>query len=385
MLNCLYISRYAPDRSPTDPYTGLPWFLSENTSLSGFWGKPQRGLVAFAEKCCQIIEVDSHGKGWLSRSDFLRKILSEVEKPDAILCGIDEYSLGLGLLVSRIKGGRVFAIIEDPPFTTRYQRIKGMRGSIEKNLRTRLLRNLLDRCTGFFCFIEKEVLREIGLRKVPPYQMMNGASRVAINWAQKNGPGDHSTGTFTVGFVGAVAQRQGMEGLLEIVALAKKEERNLRLRLIGPIEPDYVPAFQRQIRELNLDSCTDVTGWLPYPRMLEQLQGCNVGVYCNPPTNWYRVAQPLKICEYLALGKPTVAWDYAGTRRLLNHGQFGILIPSGNKQAFAEALISLNEPAINDSFRSAILAAVRDGWGSQYWYGKVLQTIEEKCKEKFNG
>jgi len=39
-----------------------------------------------------------------------------VEKPDAILCGIDEQSLGLGLLVSRIMDGRVFAVIEVAPF-----------------------------------------------------------------------------------------------------------------------------------------------------------------------------------------------------------------------------------------------------------------------------
>lgn len=66
VLNCLYISRYAGNRSKTDPYpyTGLAWFLSGNISLPGLWRKRQRGSVAFAKSCRQVIEVDFHGKRW---------------------------------------------------------------------------------------------------------------------------------------------------------------------------------------------------------------------------------------------------------------------------------------------------------------------------------
>ena len=335
--------------------------------------------MAFEKNCRKVIELDIHGKGWLFRSAFLRRILSEVEKPDVILCGVDEYFLGLGLLVSRFLGGRVFSMIEDPPFTTRYETIRGMRGSVEKIFRTRLFRSLLDRCSGLFCFIEKEVLEGLCLRKVPLYQMMNGASSVGLDWARINGSGENSTATFTVGFVGAVTHTQGIESLLEIVSLAKQKNGNVRLRLIGPMEPDYTETFQRKIKELKLDSCTEVTGWLPYPQMLEQLQGCSVGVYCNPSSAWYRAAQPLKICEYLSLGKPTVAWDYPGARRLLKDGLLGILVPVGSKELFANALISLSDPLVYGAFRDAILGATENGWGSQYWFGKVLQIIEKAC------
>lgn len=89
-----------------------------------------------------MIEVNFYGKGWLFRSVSRRRILSQVEKTDSILCGVDEHSFGLGLLLIRI---------------------------VEKSLRTRLLRNLLDLCAGLFFFIEKDVLEELCLRKVPLY------------------------------------------------------------------------------------------------------------------------------------------------------------------------------------------------------------------------
>jgi glycosyltransferase involved in cell wall biosynthesis len=299
-----------------------------------------------------------------------------VEKPDAILCGVDEVSLGFALLASRIIGGRVFAVIEDPPFTTRYERIKGIRGSIEKSLRTRFLRNLLDRCAGLFCFIEKEVLEGYGLRKVPLYQMMNAASSVAVDWMKKNGPGKNSPETYTVGLVGALTPAQGIESLLEIVSLAKQQNGNVRLRLIGPMEPGYSETFQRRIKELKLDSCTEVTGWLPYPKMLDQLQECSVGVYCTPSTAWYRAAHPLKICEYLALAKPMVAWDYPGIRRMMADGRFGFLIPPGDNLAFAQALVYLKNPEIRNSISEEIRLAVKKDWNNQHWYGKVLQIMK---------
>jgi glycosyltransferase involved in cell wall biosynthesis len=302
--------------------------------------------------------------------------LADVEKPDAIICGVDEYSLGLGLLVRRIRGGRVFAIIEDPPFTTRYERIRGRRGRIEKRLRTRLLRSLLEHCAGLFCFIEKDVLEELGLRKAPLYQMMNGASSFALDWANKNSSDGNSTGTFTVGLVGALTPTQGIESLLEIVSLTKQKNENVRLRLIGSVETSYTGTFQRKIKELKLDSCTEVTGWLPYLKMLEKLHQCEVGVYCNPPTEWYRLAQPLKICEYFALAKPTVAWAYPGTSRMLDGGRYGILVESGNKDIFSDALLRLTDFAARKYFSDQINVATKGCLSSEYWYSRVLDLMQ---------
>jgi glycosyltransferase involved in cell wall biosynthesis len=326
-----------------------------------------------------VIELDFHGKGCFYGSVSFRRILSKIKKSDAILCGVDEHSLVLGLLIGRIKGGRVFAMIEDPPFTTRYERIKGMRGNIEKSFRIRLLRNLLNRCAGLFCFIEKDILTELNLQSVPLYQMMNGASSVALDWVMKNGSSGNSTAGFTVGLVGAISHAQGIGSLLEIVSLARRKNGNICLRLIGPMETSYTETFQRRIKELKLGSCTEITGWLPYPLMLAQLQECSVGVYCNPSTAWYRAAQPLKICEYLALGKPTVSWDYPGARRLLRDGLLGKLVPVGNKESFADALVSLNDPLLYGGYQKAFLTTVKNGWGSQYWFRKVLQIIEKSC------
>jgi glycosyltransferase involved in cell wall biosynthesis len=234
---------------------------------------------------------------------------------------------------------------------------------------------LLDHCTGIFCFIEKEVLREFDLKKSQIYQMMNSPSALAREWAQRQSKG--MDGDYVVGFVGALTPAQGLDTLLEICSEARRRVPHLKLRLIGPLDPEYKHEYQMTVKRLGFDSVVELTGWLPYFKMLEKLNNCAVGVYFNPPTEWFRLAHPLKICEYLALAKPTVAWDYPGTRRMLDDGRFGVLVPPGEKSALIDALVSLGDVTVRKSIENEIHLAVEKRWSSNYWYGKVLEVI--KC------
>jgi glycosyltransferase involved in cell wall biosynthesis len=322
--------------------------------------------------------------GWLEKFRRILKMAMASTPPDAIVCGIDEPSLILGVLLGILRKVRVFALVEDPPFTGRYERWTGFVAKVEKKFRTRLLHHFLESCAGIFCFIEKDVLKEFAIHKTQIYQMMNGASSLARDFAEKS-PGPLKTnGEYIVGLVGALTPEQGLDTLLRIIAEVRRHIAHLQLRLIGPIDPGYKKDFQATLKRLELDLATEVTGWLPYTKMLEHLRGCTVGVYCNPPTDWFRIAHPLKVCEYLALGKPTIAWDYPGVRRLLDGGRLGILVPSGNLSAFAEALISMGNPEYRRPIEKEISRAVQDHWTSENWYHHVLSVIAKPAQREID-
>jgi glycosyltransferase involved in cell wall biosynthesis len=312
------------------------------------------------------------------------KMAAASTRLDAVVCGIDESSLILGVLLKTLRKVRVFAFVEDPPFTGRYERSAGRVAKLERRLRTRLLHHLLESCAGIFCFIEKDVLKEFPLHKAQIYQMMNGASSLARDFAENLPRPMKTNGEYIVGLVGTLTPDQGLDTLLRIIADVRSRIAHLRLRLIGPIDPGYKKDFQTTLKRLELDLATEVTGWLPYTKMLEHLRGCTVGVYCNPPTDWFRIAQPLKVCEYLALEKATIAWDYPGVRRLLDGGRLGILVPPGNLSAFTEALVSMCNPDHRRPIEKEIRRSVQDHWTSEYWYHHVLSVIATPAQREMN-
>jgi glycosyltransferase involved in cell wall biosynthesis len=229
-----------------------------------------------------------------------------------------------------------------------------------------------------FCFIEGDILNDFNLRNVPVYQLMNGVSPQALDWAENHPTKEKGDSECTIGYVGAINRKQGIDDLLEIFANAKKKVANLHLRLIGPIDNVYAQCYQKMLCDLGLDSNVEVTGWLPYEKMLEKLQECDICVHCNPPTEWFRAAHPLKVCEYLALSKPTIAWDYPGVRRLLDGGGLGVLVPHGNKTLFVDQLILLTDPIVRFPIEKKIRESIQREWSSDYWYGRVLDILTKE-------
>jgi glycosyltransferase involved in cell wall biosynthesis len=375
-LCCLFISHFAPERTRTDPHTGLPWYLSERTRFIGLWGKPEYRKVGFLEHCERVFEVRLNRAGWLNGPWAVLKLACLGYRPDVVICGVDEYSLALGWFAGKTVHAPVFCMIEDPPFTDRYLPPMGWIRRNERRFRRLLVGKFLRSLSGIFCFIEKEVLREFDIGLTPVYQLMNGTSNKALDWLRSRHRPLNRFSELRIGYVGALNRRQGIDDLLEIFAEARRKEPLLRLRLIGPLEQDYASNYQERIRNLALDGNVEVTGWLPYERMLEKLQECHIGVYCNQPGEWVQVAQPLKICEYLALCIPTVAWDYPGVRRLLDGGRLGILIPSGQKSPFVDAIVRLTDPNERGSFEAEIGVAIKTRWSSDYWYEETLKKIK---------
>jgi glycosyltransferase involved in cell wall biosynthesis len=374
-LRCLYISRYAPIRTKTDPYTGLPSYLSQQTWLTGIWNRPERGAVAFRASCEEVIEVIAGVKGWLYKLRHSWANVRGPAKPDFIVCGVDEHSLSLAILAGKTAGIPVYAFAEDPPFTNRYNGFLSTGRRVERGLRRKIIHALLEHCSGVFCFVEKDALRAFNILRVPVHQMMNGPSTEARTWFEESSRNVPNSGELVVGLVGALSPDQGLDKLLEIIAGARKRIKSLSLRLIGPMDREYQEVFQEKTIKLALDSATEVTGWLAYPMMLEKLQDCSFGLYCNPDTNWFRVAQPLKICEYLALEKPVIAWDYPGARRLLDNGRLGLLVPPNNLPAFIDAVVQMSDLKFRETMVREIRKALKERWSSQYWYQQVLRIV----------
>lgn len=343
--------------------------------MIGIWGK-SRNKLPFLKNCGNIIEIDPRWRGLPKTIITVMRLIGKRNNIDIILCGVDEYSLFIGLLVSLKTKTPFFSIVEDPPFTNRYEsRLKAAK-KMEKLAREFLLGKLLRKCSGIFCFIESEVLKGIDLKNASIYQLLNGAGPDGIIWKEKNKGLGSGSQEYIVGYIGEISWAQGIEDLFEIFARARIKNDGMHLKLIGPINENFRNIYEEKIAHWGLKKYVKNTGWLPYEEMLRELNECDVGVYCNKPTKWFQAAHPLKICEYLSLEKPIVSWDYAGARRLLDNGKYGILVPGGEKENFAEAITSLANPVKRKEFEREIGKAISGELCSEYWYNKLLNILE---------
>jgi glycosyltransferase involved in cell wall biosynthesis len=330
---CLYIARHAPDRAPSDPYFGLPRFLAEHCRLVAIWG-PARRPIAFAERCGRIVTIG------MALRQFPRAVLETIkacrtERPDVIVCCIEDIALLLGWIAALCTRRPYWVVAEDPPFTARYDGRLGLAKWVERRLRVWLLRRLLAASRGVFCFIEPDVLEEFRTKRTRIIALWTGTSDEARAWfASRRGLDRERTGDYTymVGYVGAVDAEQGIPELLLAVATARAFVPNIRVKLIGPVVEPFRPAFDAILARLGLQDAVTVIGWITYRDMLRELSLCDVGCFLRTDSLWARSAFPLKVCEYVALAKPVIAWDYAGCARLLDDGRYGDGQPQGARR-----------------------------------------------------
>ncbi len=121
-------------------------------------------------------------------------------------------------------------------------------------------------------------------------------------------------------FVQALARASGVRGLI-----------------VGghPAEAD-LGRIKALIRELDLTSRVEVTGLVAPDDVVRRLARADILVLPNTASAISeRYTSPLKLFEYLTLGRPIVASDLPAIREILNDGETALLVAPGDPDALA--------------------------------------------------
>jgi glycosyltransferase involved in cell wall biosynthesis len=142
--------------------------------------------------------------------------------------------------------------------------------------------------------------------------------------------------TPTVGYGGHLYPWKGVDTLLDALA----QLPGMRGLIVGGLaaEPDLHRLRQRA-RDLGLDGRIDFTGHLEPPAVAGRLAEADILVLPNRRTTIAaQYTSPLKLFEYMALGKPIVAADLAAIREVLRHEENALLTPPDDPAALAASL-----------------------------------------------
>jgi hypothetical protein len=150
-------------------------------------------------------------------------------------------------------------------------------------------------------------------------------------------PGLGRRGGRRVGMVGNLDARKNPALLVEAAATLRSAVRDAEILLIGAFQdPAYEAAVRERIAGLGLADAVTVTGFLPNPFPVVR----SLDVLAHPAR---RDPFPLSLLEGMALARPIVASAVGGIPEMIEHGRSGLLVPSDDAPALAQALAALLE------------------------------------------
>jgi glycosyltransferase involved in cell wall biosynthesis len=138
-----------------------------------------------------------------------------------------------------------------------------------------------------------------------------------------------------VGFAGSFAKWHGVDFLIRTCARLMPEFPDLRLLLIG--DGDRRPVSEALAAELGVADRVIFTGRVPHSAIPEYVAAMDVGVM--PASNVF--GSPMKIFEYMAMGRPAVGPRYLPLEEAIDDGRTGLLFTPDSEEELTGCLREL--------------------------------------------
>ena len=146
-------------------------------------------------------------------------------------------------------------------------------------------------------------------------------------------------GKTVVGFAGSFYAYEGLDLLIEAVAMLAPTMPDLRVLLVGGGPQEH--ALRAQAAEQGLADRVIFAGRVPHAEVQRYYDLIDVLAYPRHRMRLTELVTPLKPLEAMAQGRMFVASDVGGHRELVRDGETGFLFPAGDAAALARAIARL--------------------------------------------
>jgi len=145
---------------------------------------------------------------------------------------------------------------------------------------------------------------------------------------------------------------------LVLKAVARLRDRAIDMELIVAGRGDARAALEATVGELGISDRVRFAGFVSEQQKAELLSRSWAHVLTSPKEGWGIVSMEASAC-----GTPTVASDSPGLRETVRDGETGYVVPHGDVEALANALLRVTEPQNRDRLgRAARSMAEEYSW-----------------------
>jgi glycosyltransferase involved in cell wall biosynthesis len=237
-----------------------------------------------------------------------------------------------GVLVARLFGKPV-ALEVNSPFALEQTRDKQIRASGFAKWTERVICNLATKVIIVSTPL-REIMIELGVKADKLVVMPNGVRTDLFKAGKASAELKTALGLqgkTIVGFVGWFRKWHGLEMLVDAFHAANLAEQNAALLLVG--DGPAMEDLRRAVERYGLTKAVVFTGPLPHEKVPQYLNLTDIAV--QPAANEY--CCPMKILEYMALGKAIVAPRQENIQELLREEEAEYFTP-GKAESLAAAL-----------------------------------------------
>ena len=178
---------------------------------------------------------------------------------------------------------------------------------------------------------------------------------------------------FTIGFVGALIDWQGLDSLLETVSELRLDGLDVNLVFVG--NGPSRDLLEEKATLLGLSDHSKFVGHVAREDVPSFIAGFDIGFSGQIPLKVGRMyLSPLKLYEYMAMAKPVIASDFEDSRSVIVDQKTGFLFPGGNKRKLHRAILAAFEsrsrlPQMGKLARITIV-------NNHSWQARVTSLIE---------
>jgi glycosyltransferase involved in cell wall biosynthesis len=170
-------------------------------------------------------------------------------------------------------------------------------------------------------------------------------------------------GRLPIVYQGTMSRDRGLFHMLEAVALVRRKEPRILLRLIGMRNGELKAEVKQRVSELTLGDNVEIAGWLRHDEIAVAMKTSLIGLVPLQPNEKYNRTLPIKLLEYMACGLPVVAARLPLMEKYVNDCQGGLLYDSTRPEELARCVLELlANPQGRRQMGGNGLRAVRERW-----------------------
>ena len=175
-------------------------------------------------------------------------------------------------------------------------------------------------------------------------------------------------GAFVIGFTGSLKRWHGVDILLEAFRRVRARMPSAHLLMVGDgPKRGWVEGF---LQGAGLTDAATLTGWVDHAHLPGLIAAMDVATAPYPDSDDFYFS-PLKLFEYLAVGRPIVASRVGQIASTLRDGETGLLVPPGDPQALAHALLRVG----SDRALAAKIAGGAAAEGARHSWARNAQRV----------